>query len=134
MSWLRTGQIIIGKIDTDHVSISVIDRSKDWIDGTVQISAGAWSGTCRASFYEGELRQFASEIERLYKDLEGFAQLCPIEPHLELKLEGDGKGHVLVDGKAQHRLSVGTYLTFRLEIDQTELPAIISGLRLADPD
>src|SRR6476660_6964955 len=77
---------------------------------------------------------FASEIDRLYKNLTGVAQLCPIERHLELKLSGDGKGHVLVEGKAQHRLSLGTYLAFRLEIDQTELPAIVSCLRSADPD
>src|SRR5216684_6839774 len=82
----------------------------------------------QCSFYRGELSQFASDIEKLYKDLVGVAQLTPIERHLELRFTGDGKGHILVEGKAQHRLSAGTYLKFTMELDQTELPAIANAL------
>ena len=106
-------QVIIGWIDSDHVSINIVGRSKDWIDGTVQISAGVWSGTFRASFYEGELGLFAFEIDRLSKNLPGFARLVQSNRTWNKKLTGDGKGHVLVEGKAQHRLSLGTHLAFR---------------------
>jgi len=63
------------------------------------------------------------------------ATFTPMEPYLELKLTGDGKGHILVEGKAQDPLSghYGTYVAFRLGLDQTELPAIASALRAADP-
>jgi hypothetical protein len=133
MPQLEIGLIVIGRSSADHVSIHLTDRSTDWIDGTLEISVGPWSGTCRCSFYRGELSQLAVGIEKLYKDLVGVAQLIPIEPHLELKFTGDGKGHILVEGRAQHRLSAGTSLEFTLELDQTELLAIANGLLAADP-
>ena len=132
MSRFQAAQITIGKKDADHVSISIIGCLNAWMNASIQISADTWTGTCRAEFAKGELRQFASEIENLYKELSGVALLRPIEPYLELKLTGDGIGHVLVEGKAQDRLSVGTSLLFQFEVDQTELPAIISELRSAD--
>jgi hypothetical protein len=131
--WLETGLIVIGRSGAEHVSINVTDRLGDWIDGTLEISAGPWRGTCRCSFYRGELRQFAADIDSVYKDLVGVAQLTPMEPHLELRFTGDGKGHVLVEGKAQQQLFAGTSLEFRMELDQTELPAIANALRTADP-
>src|SRR5260370_1611795 len=133
MSRLEIGLIVIGRIGADHVSINLTDHSTDWIDGTLGISAGPWSGTCRCSFYRGELSQFAADIEKLYEDLARVAQLSPIEPHLELRVTGDGKGHILVEGKAQHRLSGGTSLEFTMELDQTELRPILAGLRGAHP-
>jgi len=123
-------QIVIGKIDMDHVSISVLDNSAEWTNGTVRVSVGPWNGSCRVSFYAGELHQFASEIEELYKTLSGIAQLS--EPYFEIRLKGDGRGHVLVEGKARHEFSANTCLAFQFEIDQTELPAILKELRKAD--
>ncbi len=98
----------------------------------MQIQAGPWKGRYSASFYCGELGQFAAEIDRLCRELNGTAQFTPIEPHLELKLSGDGRGHFNLEGKADDTLWQGNYLCFRLELDQTELPAIASALRHAD--
>ena len=35
--------------------------------------SGVWSGRLRGSSHEGELRQLASELETLYRDLFGIA-------------------------------------------------------------
>jgi hypothetical protein len=133
MSWLQSGLIVIGKTGSEHVSIIVTDRpdSEGWMTATLEVSAGAWGGACGAWFHQGELRQFASEIEKLYDSLTGTAVLDPLEPYLELNLTGDGKGHVLVSGQAQDH--PGAILKFRFELDQTELPAIVAALRTADP-
>jgi hypothetical protein len=66
---LETVRILIGRNGEDHVTINITDSSKDWIDGTLEIRAGPWNGTCHCSFYRGELRQFASDIENVYQDL-----------------------------------------------------------------
>jgi hypothetical protein len=134
MSWLQSGLVVIGKPGAGHVSINVSDRnSEGWLSGTLEVSARAWSGRYGAWFHQGELRQFASEIEKLYRNLIGPAQFTPMEPYLELKFTGNGKGHILVEGKAQDSLSDGTHLAFKLELDQTELLAIADALRAADP-
>jgi hypothetical protein len=130
------GRILVGKSGAYHVAIQITDRSgqERWLEGNVDIKAGSWHGTFRVWFHQGELHHFASEIERLYADLAGPADIHPLEPYLELRLRGNGKGHIVLEGKAQDLLSSGTYLTFRLEMDQTELPAIIASLRMADPN
>ena len=133
MSSLSPPQNVIGRTGADHVSISVSGRSDDWISATIGVRAAAWSGNCRAGFHQGELLRFAAEIDRLYRDLTGVAELSPIEPYLSLKRTGDGKGHVLVEGKARDGLSYSTYLAFRFEIDQTDLSAIVRGMQAADP-
>jgi hypothetical protein len=136
MSWRQSGPVVIGKTGAEHVSISIAGRpdTEGWIEATLEVAAGVWTGRCEVWFHEGELRQFASEIERLYNSLTGTAELNPLEPYLGLKLTGDGKGHIVVDGSARDRLHRGATLTFRFELDQTELPAIAAALRAADPN
>ncbi|HVW08047.1 MAG TPA: hypothetical protein VHC90_05665 [Bryobacteraceae bacterium] len=132
MSWLETGSILIGKPHSEHVSINIVDRDdkEGWLSGTLDVRAGAWGGNCRAWFHRGELRQLASELENLYRDLVGPSQFTPMEPYLEMKFTGNGRGSITVDGIARDDEN---HLTFRLELDQTELPQIIKSLELADP-
>ncbi|MCE5308023.1 MAG: hypothetical protein LLG20_10305 [Acidobacteriales bacterium] len=134
MPWLDTGLIVIGKVGAEHVAVNITDRnSEGWLSGTLEVRAGAWSGCCGVWFHQGELRQFASEVDRPYKDLVGTAQFTPMEPYLELKFTGNGRGLISVEGKAQDLLSEDIYLRFKLELDQTDLPAIASALKAADP-
>ena len=55
-----------------------------------------------------------------------------MEPYLDLKFMGNGRGLIIVKGKAQD-VSQNSSLSFSLELDQTELPAIAASLRAADP-
>jgi hypothetical protein len=128
-------QILIGRSGGDHISIYITDCADEerWLDGNLAIKVGPWSGALRARFHEGELHQFATAIEKLYGDLVGPAELHPLEPYMELRLCGNGKGEIVVEGKAQDCHSNGTFLVFRFGIDQTELLAIVKTLKAADP-
>jgi hypothetical protein len=130
----ETGLIVIGKPSSDHVVINITDRdSENWLRGTLEIKVGAWYGRCGVSFYGGELRDFAHRLERVYRDLVGTAELIPIEPYVQLRFSGNGKGLVAVDGRAQDQLGSSTFVSFALELDQTELPAIATALEGVDP-
>jgi hypothetical protein len=134
MSWLNTGRILIGHREFDHVAIEVTGPAgENWYSADVRIASGVWQGVFGWQFYKGELKQFAKEINQLYRTLSGTAKLIPMEPNLELEMAGDGKGHIIVNGKARAEFNTGTYLAFRLEFDQTELPTIVQSLLAADP-
>src|SRR6476646_11154107 len=91
-------QIVIGQSTSDHVMIEPIsapDR-EGWFRARVFVQSAVWSGNLRAVFMAGELRRFGAEIERLYVELKGKAELRPMDGFLEMTFEGDGRGHVLV--------------------------------------
>jgi hypothetical protein len=133
MCCLDTGSILIGHSQFDHVAIKITGAAgENWFSADVRIACGIWQGVFRWQFYKGELQQFAHELDRLYQTLSGTAKLIPMEPNLELEMAGDGKGHVIVKGKACAEFGTGTYLVFRLELDQTELPTIVKSLSAAD--
>ncbi len=128
-------QILIGKSGAEHVTIEITEplNQDRWLEGNLDVRVGPWCGRSRVLFYQGELNRFAAQIERLYSDLVGPAELHPMEPYLEMRLCGNGRGSILLEGKAQDSPVPGTYLVFRLQIDQTDLPAIAASLRTADP-
>jgi hypothetical protein len=129
-----TSRILIGHSEFDHVAIEIIGTAgENWFSADVRIACGIWRGVFRWQFYKGELHQFANELGQLYQTLSGTAKLIPMEPNLELEMTGDGKGHIIVKGKAIAEFGTGTYLVFRLELDQTELPTIVKSLSAADP-
>jgi hypothetical protein len=99
----------------------------------VEVHCDGWRGKINAEFYQDELATFAEEIRVLHSNLTGIAQLQPTEPNITLKLEGDGKGHIVVDGTAQRTLGANTQLAFRIEIDQTYLPQIAGAFGKANP-
>lgn len=134
MSDLNSKRVLIGHGDFDHVAIDVTGASgENWFTANVRVASGIWSGHFRWQFHKGELHQFTAEVDQLYRTLSGAAKLIPMEPNLELEMIGDGKGHITVKGQARAEFGTGTYLTFGLEVDQTELPIIVKSLLAADP-
>ena len=131
---IENGEVRIGGKDGEFVSVRRLSRTGrgGWFDAEVEVHCDCWHGKSRASFMRGELTRFAEEIQILYEELHGEARLEPIEPYLTLSFAGDGKGHIEVVGTAQNHLGSGTKLSFRLEADQTYLPAIARALRAAD--
>jgi hypothetical protein len=127
---IKANEVLIGNRGGDHISIRVRPEpnSEGWFGAVVEIRCDGWHSLLGANFYRDELKRFAEEIRILYRDLSGTALLQPIEPFITLKFEGDGKGHVVVDGVARKSLSVATKLAFQFEIDQTYLPQIADGL------
>jgi hypothetical protein len=131
---MTPSQIVIGKAESDHVSIEVASHSRDgWTRTKVRVASGIWEGSFYWEFHSGELRSFGEEVQQLYDKLSGIASLDPLEPNLTLRMTGDGHGHITVDGRADTEMHKRTYLVFTLALDQTELPAIIGSLMAADP-
>ena len=131
----KTSEIIIGNRDGEHISIQAASTRnvEGWFGAEVHVHCGGWRGKIDAEFYQDELTRFAEEIRALYRNLTGVARLGPTEPYITLKLEGDGKGHIVVDGVAQRTLGELTHLVFQIKIDQTYLPHIADALFKANP-
>lgn len=134
MSRIQEGWVTIGHSEAERLNIEVVSREPDgWRVANVEVTCGIWKGTFRWQFYEGELRRFAGDLKALYETLTGTATLDPLEPNLRIKVVGDGRGHLLIEGRAEAEFYKGTYLVFSLALDQTELPAIAAALVAADP-
>jgi hypothetical protein len=136
MPTCEPSQIVIGQSTSDHVTIERISAPniEGWSHASVSIQSAVWTGKLRAVFMAGELRRFGAEIEKLYLELKGKAELRPMDGFLEMTFEGDGRGHVLVTGTACHQNGAGTRLEFEFELDQTQLPNIARALLQADPE
>ncbi|MBN9347574.1 MAG: hypothetical protein J0I48_15490 [Devosia sp.] len=75
-----------------------------------------------------DFRSFCRELAAVHKCLLGTAQLCSPEPDMNLRVKGDGMGHIEItldlmsrDGDQTHRI-IWT-------VDQTYLPTSLSQLR-----
>jgi len=95
----------------------------------VNLSAGPFNGIIDASSYESvpALQAFHDQLVTLYNTLVGEARLPESYENLQLKLRGDGRGHIAIEVVARGE-RIGELLTFDFEIDQTQLPAIIAGI------
>jgi hypothetical protein len=127
--------VLITGQDGERVTIRRVTANgpEGWFDAEVELQCDGWCGKFGASFMQGELSRFARELRILHEQLNGVASLTPLEPNLELSFSGDGKGHVEVKGTARNNFHTGTKLSFRLDIDQTYLPAIAKALADTDP-
>lgn len=125
----QMSRIVIGNSDSEQVVIELVGPGVEgWTVAHIEVACGVWSGAFECEFHAGELHQFGEEIQQLYRTLDGTATLIPLEPNLELKLTGDGKGHIAVAGKAVAEWQTGTHLIFSFSLDQTQLPAIAAAL------
>ena len=130
-------QIFIGQKSGDHVSIEVLRRERveesdywdgNWLETVVGVRVGAWSGKFPAQLRSEEFQAFRQEVGRLYATLKGTAEFSPIEPWLIIRLIGNGRGIIEVEGEACDNIGTGNTLKFRGEIDQTYLPKIMKEL------
>src|SRR5579863_3124016 len=127
-------KVLIGKEGSGFVSIRVTGRTRDpdWITAEIEIRAGVWRGKYEGSLYHGELSALADDLHQMYATLSGTACLDCLDGFLSLTFMGDGKAHVSVEGKAQSQTSVNNVLLLSIELDQTDLPGVIDGLRACE--
>ena len=131
---MTTLNIHIGGEDAEYLDLSVQGRpvpgSEDYWDGNwlgceISVAVGAFRGTFGEAIRSDELERFLPELVRLYSNLTGSANLEALDGWLNLRLEGDGRGHINVTCRLSDSSGYGSTLDFRLDLDQTHLPKII---------
>ncbi len=75
-----------------------------------------------------ELAHLRSELARLYQELGGEGVFANLDGHLDFDIRGDGIGHFALEGGLRHDPGSGNQLLFRLELDQTQIPLVLSQL------
>lgn len=130
-------EVVIGKPASDHLTIRVIRRSHpglvdywdgNWVTCRITVRCLPFSGAFDGNLRTDELSGLRDDLARLQADLDAAAQFANLDGHLAFGLKGDGIGHFIIDGEAWAEPGSGRCLVFRLEIDQTDLAAIISNL------
>ena len=100
----------------------------NWLTVKIQACAGGFKGKVDAAILTGELASFLAELRSLYESLAGTAQFTTLEEQLQLRLRGDGKGHIELEGDVSDQPGIGNRLQFRLQFDQSQLGASIREL------
>jgi hypothetical protein len=95
------------------------------------VSAGAFRGKVDGLLRNEDLARFLPSVERLSEQLSGEALFDTIEGWLDVRLAGDGRGHVELRGQIVDAPADGNSLEFRLSLDQTYLPPLMVQLRSA---
>lgn len=105
------------------------DDGYEWISCQAAIQAGSFHGKVDLYIMAGDLIRLSEQVEVLYRTLNGEATLDTLEGQISLRLTGDGKGHIKLEGFLLDRCGLGNKLNFLLEYDQTLLWQTVSVLR-----
>ena len=103
----------------------------NWLDCTAEVTAGAFRGSLKRPLRIDEIGRFHDGVAELYDRLTGEAVLDTMEHWLNLRLIGDGSGHIEARGQLCDDPAGGNVLEFRLFFDQTFLPPLMRQLRSA---
>jgi hypothetical protein len=126
-----------GQSEYERIEVDVLNYERasvgeywddNWIVVSLLIQAGAFHGKMKASFLTHELVDFADQLRPLYESLTGIAEFKTMEGQLHLKLIGDGKGHISLEGIVADCPGIGNELSFKLEFDQSQLANSIREL------
>jgi hypothetical protein len=111
-------------------------RSADWLDTPITVVAGGLEADLpRAQLRRAELHDFRVELEAIYRDLSGRAQLRSIDRWIELDVVMATSGHIEVQGLVRDSPGSNSRDVLGFEItglDQTFLPSIVASLKRAD--
>lgn len=120
--------IRIELIGLSHESAE-LNWDKNWITGFVKLKAGGFSGEFNAEFMTIDFIQFQEELEFLYNNLSGNANFQTLEDQVEIKISGDGLGHLEAECVVMDSAGFGNKLEFEIQFDQTFLPRITNQLK-----
>jgi hypothetical protein len=100
----------------------------NWLKIEIHVQAGGFEGKVNAAILAEDLQRFLSQLRPLYETLNGSAKFETMEDQLNLKLVGDGNGHIELRREVADRPGIGNRLHFTLQFDQSQLRASISEL------
>jgi hypothetical protein len=126
----HTTEILIGDVAGSHVLITPLGRSQpglfderdgNGIDCEVNVTAGAFHGTFRASVRSEEVRMFLDDLGRLARTLDGAATLTALEGQLRVSLTAGESESIAVTGDAIDEPGGGNALRFAFPIERSGL-------------
>ncbi|MBF0694640.1 MAG: hypothetical protein IR153_06245 [Flavobacterium sp.] len=105
-----------------------LDWDKNWIRGFVKVKAGGFLGEFEADFMTVDFVRFKNELTKLYDNLNGTATFNTLESQVEIKIVGDGIGHLKAECVSMDYAGTGNKLEFEINFDQTHIPKILNQL------
>lgn len=123
--------IVIGAQDGERIEIQKISKVSrhESFQTKVLINSGGFSGSITPYVELRDFVDFLNELEALYTRLTGTAELSHLEGQFYLKMSGDGKGHIEIEGVAFSKATFGTRLEYEFQIDQTHIPKTIKSIK-----
>ncbi len=103
-------------------------RDANALTGTVNIRAGAFSGSYRAMFHTWDFAELRGHLATMQDDLRGEARFDTLEHLLEMVFRGDGRGDFTIAGKCTDDPAYGNRLLFELAVDRAQLKAALAQL------
>ncbi|WP_316736620.1 hypothetical protein [Pedobacter aquatilis] len=107
---------------------SELDWDKNWVKGFVKVRAGGFLGEFTADFMTTDFVSFKIELAKLYDKLNGIATFNTLESQVEIKIVGDGIGHLKAECEVMDNAGTGNKLEFEIDFDQTHIPKILNQL------
>jgi len=93
----------------------------NWLIVTIEVSAGGFSGSAKATIQAAELVSFSEQLHSFYDTLSGTAEFSTLEDQLHLTFTGNRKGGIRLEGTVSDAPGIGNTLSFSFEFDQTYL-------------
>ena len=105
-----------------------MDWDANWVKGFVNVKAGCFLGEFKAEFMTIDFVSFRNELAKLYDKLNGIATFHTLENQVEIKIVGDGIGHLNAEIEVMDFAGMGNKLKFEINFDQTHIPKLLNEL------
>lgn len=105
-----------------------LDWDKNWIKGLVEVKAGQFCGQFGSDFITIDFATFKNELSILYDRLNGPAIFTTLENQANIKITGDGTGHLKAECEVMDEPGFGSRLQFEIDFDQTYIPKTLKQL------
>jgi len=121
--------LIAGSFRIELLPRRLVDE-EDWVRVQLVASALGFVGDFEAWLQLEDLRRFERELEAMYSNLSGTAELSSAEPDLRLTLTAGSLGQILGTYKfeSEQREGGATALTGAFELDQSYLPPLAASV------
>ncbi len=118
------------KIELDELLYpnSESDWDRNWIGSIVTVKAGGFSGKFNANLMTIDFENFKQNLTQLYDKLDETVIFNSLEDFVEIKISGDGVGHLEARCELMDNSDPRNILRFNIYFDQTQIPEWIKQL------
>lgn len=130
--------LFIGQLGRNHLIVQATRRlypfctdydDGNWIETRIEITAGGFRGTIKASLRAEEFQSFRNELALLNSSAATTrAEFSSIEEWLNVRIEREGIGNYIARCAAIDQPNTGNELKFSVAFNHTEMPAILRSL------